>query len=163
MKVKKKSVCVCICLPLGCWGNPQGNATTFEIARYDPDQFCHKTSKGLWKPTNKCIIPRKDIKESIFPLVSFPNVYRHTDLSYNTRKRKHNSSLFEIAVWQPAITLQIPDQRSNHGNSFQNTPAAYGGKKGLFCAPYSPQLAPVFTLQMEWNPWRRQGYLLWRT
>lgn len=55
-----------------------------------------------------------------------------TELSYNTRKRKHNFSHFEIAVWQPAITLQIPGWRSNHGNFFQNTPAAQGGKKGSF-------------------------------
>lgn len=58
-----------------------------------------------------------------------------TKLSYNTRKRKHNFSHFEIAVWQPAIMLQIPGQRGNHGNLFQNTPAAHGGKKGSFFAP----------------------------
>ena len=58
-----------------------------------------------------------------------------TKLSYNTRKRKHNFSHFEIAVWQPAIMLQIPGQRGNHGNLFQNTPAAHGGKKGSFLRP----------------------------
>lgn len=55
-----------------------------------------------------------------------------TELSCYTCKRKHNFSHFEIAVWQLAITLQIPGRRGNHGNSFQNTPAAHGEKEGSF-------------------------------
>lgn len=42
------------------------------------------------------------------------------------------SPSFEIAVWQGAIALQIPGERSYHGNFFQNTPVAHGGKKGSF-------------------------------
>lgn len=72
-----------------------------------------------------------------------------TELSYNTCKRKHNFSHFEIAVWQPAIMLQIPGRRGNHGNFFQNTPAAHGGKKGSF-APLA-LLCWFPSLRCQWS------------
>lgn len=85
---------------------------------------------------------------------AFANTHRCTDkafIHHSKCKRKHNFSHFEIAVWQRAIVLQIPGRRGNHGNFFQNTPVAHGGKKRVIYAPRSPLWITVFTLPMEWN------------
>lgn len=86
--------------------------------------------------THTSVHPEKMLyKTVLFPscfFYLFPNIDSQTELSQNSCKRKHNFSHFEIAVWQPAITLQIPDWRGNYGNPFQNTPATQKGKKELY-------------------------------
>lgn len=117
-----------------CWGNPQGIGSTLKkrcktmtpypksIERKKKTYETHLHKSPSWE--GKECVPRNSHSSFL--------IDTQTWLSCNTRKRKHNFSHFEIAVWQPAIMLQIPGQRSNHGNSFQNTPDAHGGKKGSF-------------------------------